>query len=93
MAKDKRYGTIKKLIEGGHLNAFREIFDTLPKSIVVEDLGTNGTKFNRMINDVMWIRMEEARRMAELLEVEGDVITDLIWKQYNLDKKSKKKKP
>lgn len=92
MSRDRRYATIKKLISGGHLESFREIFDTLPKSIVAHDLGMNNTRFTKLINNVELIMFRDVLRIADLIEVDESALTDLIRKQYALDKKGKKKK-
>jgi hypothetical protein len=91
MAKDRRYITVKNLITAGYINSFREIFDTIPKSVVARDLRMNNARFTRLINDVGSFRLEELFRLAVFLELEGFTIIKLVMQQFELDKKSKKK--
>lgn len=90
MAKDKRYTTIKKLILAGYINDFREIFDTLPKSVVYQDLGMNSARFNKLMHRVDTFMLKDIFRIAKLVDVDEDVMLKLIYKQYLEDKLNKK---
>jgi hypothetical protein len=89
--KDRRYATIQKLISGNLLGSFREIFDTLPKSVVAKDLGIDLVRFTGMMNDVERFSIRNLFRLAALLEVDPKKILDLIYTQYIADQKGKKK--
>lgn len=95
MVRDPRYKNLKNLISSGHIKIFREIFDldVIPKSVVARDLGLNNVRFTKLMFNVHKFAFEDMFRLATIIEVEEQVITDLIIQQYALDKKNKKKKP
>lgn len=90
MAKHRKYTTAKNLIAAGYIKSFREIFDTLPKSVLARDLGMNNIRFSRLMNNVDHFSLEELFRIADHLEVDDRIIFDLVYQQYVEDKKSKK---
>jgi hypothetical protein len=92
MAKDRRYTTVKNLITGGYIKFFREIFDTLPKSVVARDLGMNNIRFSKLMNNMDLFLLRDLFRFASFLEIEETVLLNLVYQQYLADKKSKKKK-
>jgi len=92
MPKDKRYISVKNLISGGYVKTLAEIFDTIPKSVVAKDLGISLDRFTIMINDVERFNVRKLFRMAQLIEVDEIMILNLIYQQYQIDKKSKKKR-
>ncbi len=91
MIRDIRYTTVKKLLVTGQIEAFRNIFDIVPKSIVARDLGMNNTRFTRLITNVNHFTMDEMINIASFIEVDGKIIIDLIWDQYLVDRKAKNK--
>lgn len=92
MSKDRRYTTVKNLISGGYIKTFSEIFETLPKSVMARDLGMNNIRFTKLMNNVDDFFLRDIFRMAVLLEISEATMYELIWQQYTIDKKSKKKK-
>ncbi len=93
MAKDKRYSVVQKLILGGYLKTFNEIFDTLPKSVIAADLGLNSTRINRVIDNNGRFFVDDLFRLAALLDVPEIKIMELVCNQHAADKKSRKRKP
>jgi hypothetical protein len=91
MAKDRRYITVKNLITAGYIKSFREIFETIPKSVVARDLGMNNARFTRLMNDVGSFTLEELFRLSVFLEIEGSIIVNLTLQQFDIDKKARKK--
>jgi hypothetical protein len=91
MAKDRRYNTVKNLIVGGYIKNFIEIFDTLPKSVVAHDLGFNNVRMTNLINNVDRFMMKDLLKLASLIEVDGMEIIRLVYNQYVLDNKKRKK--
>ena len=91
MIKDKRYKTIKNLIETGHITLFREIFDILPKSIVYKDLGMNNERFTNLMNNVELFLINDLFRIAELIETEKRKILEMVYNQYTADNKNIKR--
>jgi hypothetical protein len=92
MTKDKRYTTVKNLISGGYIKTFREIFDTIPKSVVARDLGINNVRFSSLLNNIQKFIVKDLFRIAELLEVDEKAVLDLLYNQYISEKKTRKKK-
>lgn len=90
MVKDRRYKTIKNLIEDGHITAFREIFDTLPKSVLYKDLRMNNTRFNNLLEHVEQFLLNDLFRIAELIETEKANIVKLVLNQFDADNRRKK---
>ena len=90
MPKDKRYSTVKILMETGHLTSLLEIFDTLPKSVVAKDFGTNYTRFNRLIKNPDEFKMKEVYTLAKLFEIDEMKMITLVHSQYISKKKHKK---
>lgn len=88
MTKDKRYTTVKNLISGGHIKNFREIFDTLPKSVVYKDLGMNNTRFTNLMYHVELFIVQDLFRIADLLGTDKKHLLDLIYQQYTEDERS-----
>jgi len=80
------------LISGGYIKTFREIFDTLPKSVMAHDLGMNNTRFTKLMNDVEGFTLDDLFRMAAFFEISQRAMYELIEQQYIIDKKNKKKK-
>ena len=85
--KDKRYTTINKLINANCIHSFREIFDTLPKSIVARDLGMNNLRFSRLIHNVDQLFLSDIFRIAALLEIKEELMIEMVYAQYVADKK------
>lgn len=92
MSKDKRYRSVKSLIESGHIKTFIEVFDTISKSRVAQDFGTNNVRFTDLINDPLLFRVKELYLLAKLFEVEEAKIWELVQAQITASN-SKKKKP
>ena len=90
MTKDKRYTTVKNLINSGFIKTFREIFDTIPKSIVYSDLGMNNARFKNLMFNVEEFVLNDIFRIAELIEVDREIMLNLVYKQYLEDNRRKK---
>ncbi|GEM_PF-323858 len=90
MVKDRRYKTIKNLIEGGHITLFNEIFDTLPKSILYKDLGMNNARFNNLLSNVDKFLLEDIFRIADIIETERANVVSIVLNQYELQISSQK---
>ncbi len=91
MAKDRRYTTVRNLISAGYIKTFREMFDTIPKSVVARDLGMNNARFTRLMDNVDQFSLKELFIIASFLEVEEMVILNLVLQQHAVNNKSKKK--
>jgi hypothetical protein len=87
MAKDRRYTTVKNLITAGYIKTFREMFDTLPKSVVARDLGMNNARFTRLMDNVDQFSLKELFIIASFLEVDEMVVLNLVLQQHATNKK------
>jgi hypothetical protein len=74
------------------VKTFREIFDTLPKSVLGKDMGFSNSRITDLISNVNRFRLDEIFKIAALIEVDEKVLIDLIYNQYAIDKKSKKRR-
>lgn len=92
MAKDKRYKTVKHLIESGHIHEFREIFDTIPKTVVAEDMGTNYKRLLRLVENVDQFKVGELYSLAGMFDVDRLAIMKLVIKQSENKLGTKKKR-
>ena len=92
MTKDRRYKTVNNLISGGYVKTFREILETIPKSTIARDLGMHHQTFTKLIDHPERFTFQDAFRIAALLEVENMIVLTLIYEQYAVDKKVKKRK-
>lgn len=89
MSKDKRYATVKILMDTGNLTSLLEIFDTLPKTVVAKDFGTNYTRFDRLIRNPDDFKLKELYTLARLFEIDEMKMISLVHSQY-ISKKKKK---
>lgn len=92
MSKDKRYGTVKNLISGGFIKTFREITDTLPKTVLAKDLGMHHQTLSKLLDNPEGFTFKDAFRIAALLGVDDKTVIDLVYNQCEADKKVKKKR-
>lgn len=92
MVKDKRYTNAKNLILAGHVKTFRDLFDSVPKSVIARDLGINNVRFNELMNDVGRFFVKDMFKLAELLDIPEIEVMKLICNQHGADRKGKRKK-
>lgn len=71
---------------------FREIFDSVPKTRVALDMGTNYIRLNKLIDYMPGLTVKDLISISELLDVELKVVTDLVANQYAADKRRKHRK-
>jgi hypothetical protein len=89
---DPRYGTIKVLIESGHIKSIKEIFQFIPKTTVYKDLGVNFNRFDRAIYDPSIFRMQELVILAELFQVDAKKLIDMAYEQMLTVPRGRRKK-
>lgn len=81
MFKDPRYGTIKILIESGHITSIREIFTFIPKTTVYKDLGINYNRFDNAIIDPSIFKLQELIVLAHFFDVDARKFIDMAYNQ------------
>lgn len=92
MAKDKRYAATKVLIESGHIQTFRQIFDHIPRSVVYSDLGINYTRFKELLSNTARFTLQELIILGKLFEMDAKTLIDMAYDQFLTDQKGKKRK-
>ena len=90
--KDKRYKTVKILIETGNITTFGEIFDHIPKTMVADDLGIHFNRMARMIKSVNEIKVNDIFLFSGQFEIDAKVMFGLIYNQRGAKKVSPKAK-
>lgn len=93
MAKDKRYSTLKVMLDTGNLKSFSEVFDIIPKSVVASDLGINYTRFLVKLENLEDFTLREILKLSLQMEVEALAIITLLLKDMEGLNKSKKGLP
>lgn len=90
MDKDKRFKTVKLLIEGGHIAEFRDIFEHIPVTTVSKEMGIHFNRFKKMIDDPKEFKVKELYALATKIGVDGKIILDLVHAQH-INKGKRKK--
>jgi len=65
--KDHRYKLLKILFQGGDIKTFSDIYKYIPKTVIKEDIGTSGTRMDRLMKDPSGFRLQELNRLAGLI--------------------------
>lgn len=92
MAKDKRYNTVKILIEGGHIPMFRNIFEHIAKTQVAADMGIHFNRFNKIIENADLLTGKEIFIFSGFIGIDAKVLFELIYNQHNASQKTTRKK-
>ena len=92
MVKDKRYKTVKILIETGNVTTFADIFEYVPKTTVADQLGIHFNRMTKMIDSVNEIKVNDVFLFSSYFEVDAKVIFELIYNQRTAKKPSTKPK-
>jgi hypothetical protein len=69
MSHDKRYITVRILIEGGHITGFAEMFEHIPLSVVALDLGSNYVRFKRLVGNPSRLKLTDIFILAHLFGI------------------------
>ena len=86
MAKDKRYITVKILMEAGHVTGFSQIFDHIPLSVVAIDFGSNYVRFKRLVANPSRLKLIDVFILAHLFEMPEMTMISLIIAQLSKSK-------
>jgi hypothetical protein len=84
---DKRYDSIKIMIETGHITEFQQIFNYIPKSLLGKHLHTNNPRMTRLVSNVDDLTVHEIISISTLFNVDYTKITHIVFAQYLKDKK------
>jgi hypothetical protein len=64
--RDRRYPTIKPMLDRGKIKSFSDIFLYLPKSVLAADLGKNLRRFNELLLHVEGFTIKDLVAMSNL---------------------------
>ena len=78
MAQDRRYGTVRILIEGGHVTNFSQIFENIPLSVVAIDFGSNYVRFKRLVENPSRLKLRDIFILANLFGISEMAMITLI---------------
>ena len=92
MAKDKRYNTLKKLIDSSCITNFSELLDVIPKTVIARDLSIHHKTFNSLLNNLDRFMLKDIYRIASLIEVDKWEVLKLFVNESLTAKKTKRKK-
>jgi 5,10-methylene-tetrahydrofolate dehydrogenase/methenyl tetrahydrofolate cyclohydrolase len=92
MEKDKRYLTVKRLVEGGYIQFFSEIFDNIPPSVVARDLGFNYNRLGKLISKVEGWALKDIYELSVMFGIDEMTMITLMHNQHLQDKKNRRKK-
>jgi hypothetical protein len=90
MVKDKRFKTVKILIETGNIVTFAAIFEHIPKTTVADELGIHFNRMSKMIVNVNEIKVNDIFLFGSYFEIDAKAVFDLIYNQHNPRKTSAK---
>jgi hypothetical protein len=84
--KDRRYNALKTYIDSGEMKHFTELFDIVPRSVIVRDSGINYTRLTNKIKGPEKFTVKDILIMSQLIGVESNKIYRLI--ASSVDKKA-----
>ena len=91
MAKDKRYNTVKKLIEMGAMKSVSEIVDVIPKTVIGLDMKMHHDTLNRHLKNPGNFTLNQIFQLASLIGVDKMAMLNLILQEiFPADGKRKK---
>jgi hypothetical protein len=88
--KDRRYNALKAYIESGDIKSFTEIFDIVPRSVIVRDSGINFVRLTNKIQGPEKFTVKDILILGQLIGVDSGKLYNLI--SAGVDKKLLKKK-
>lgn len=86
---DRRYDSIKFMIEAGHITEFQQIFHYIPKSLLGKHLHTNNPRMTRLVTNVDDLTVDEIFSISSLFNVDHNKIVHIVCAQYLKSKKIK----
>jgi hypothetical protein len=80
--KDERYAVLKTVLLSGQIKRLDQCFLILPKTTISKDLKVRPATFNKRINNVALFSIEEVQALADLFEVDYEVLNNILHNQY-----------
>jgi hypothetical protein len=87
--KDTRYHAAKTYIESGNIKGYREIFDIIPKSVIVRDSGINYVRLTNKITNPDKFSVKDIMILSKLIGIDSRLLYDLIAQALEKPKKGK----
>lgn len=78
MAKDRRYNTVKALIESKKLKGFAEICDIVPITTIRKDINMTYAQSRHRIENPETFSIMECKRLAALIDIEYITIIHIL---------------
>jgi len=82
MPKDKRYKTLKTLLEGGSITGFDHLLDVVPLSRIGLDLGANYSTLKKKFRAPETFTIEDLYCIAELIETDPEPLIGMAKVSY-----------
>lgn len=89
MQKDSRYRHAQKLILAGLIKNLQDLLDAVDKTPLARDIHTSPERFNKLIHQPGLFTFDDCFKIANLLEVDGDLIIDLIRAEFKAKKRKR----
>lgn len=76
--KDRRYNALKSYIDSGAIKSFTEIFDIIPKTVIVKDSGINYVRLTNKITNPEKFTVKDIVMISQLIGIDSRKLYDLI---------------
>ena len=76
--KDTRYHAAKTYIESGSIKGYKEIFEIIPKSVIVRDSGINYVRLRNKITHPDKFSVKDIIVISRLIGIDSRRLYDLI---------------
>ncbi|SKA32818.1 hypothetical protein SAMN04488128_103724 [Chitinophaga eiseniae] len=90
MAKDKRYKTLKTLLEGGNITGFDHLLEVVPLSRIGLDLGANYSTLKKKFLAPETFTISDLYSIADLIETDPEPLIGLSKGAYLKKRKRRK---
>ena len=90
--RDRRYPTIKPMLDQGRIKSFTDIFLYLPKSVLAADLGKNLKRFNELLLHVEGFTIKDLVIIGNLCGLTRMEMFRLIDEEFVSRERTKKDK-
>jgi len=84
--KDRRYNALKSYIDSGEMKYFTELFDIVPRSVIVRDSGINYTRLTNKIRAPEKFTVKDVLLLSQLIGIDSRKLYELI--AAGVDKKA-----
>jgi hypothetical protein len=82
MSNDHRYRDLKIRINAGDATEFRQIFETVPKTVIGHELLKNPGRMDDLMENPEKVTAKDIYKMSQLIKVAPAVILQMILTQY-----------